>query len=224
MYLSYVTFVMIKFVLVFLFFCLNVWNIYANQVIDEDVYTLLLGKEYLIRDVVRNKNSEILEKVLLRIDERLEEKITTIKTTQYVFLKYVLNKELEERNTFLEIENKNIKIKISLWDKELIAEMENNATAKDFISLLPLTIDFQDYNAVEKVFDLPRKLNMLWAPAGIDPELWDIAYYSPWGNVALYYKDFSYSNGLVLLGRIASWIEELDVEWTINNVHIELIQ
>jgi hypothetical protein len=37
----------------------------------------------------------------------------------------------------------------------------------------------------------------------------DIAYYAPWGNVAIYYKDFGYSKGLVLLGRLDGGIDAL---------------
>jgi Cyclophilin-like family len=36
--------------------------------------------------------------------------------------------------------------------------------------------------------------------AGSDPSIGDIAYYAPWGNLALFYKDFGYSNGLITLG------------------------
>jgi hypothetical protein len=34
-------------------------------------------------------------------------------------------------------------------------------------------------------------------------------YYAPWGNLALFHKDFRYSEGLVRLGRIDSGIEAL---------------
>lgn len=40
------------------------------------------------------------------------------------------------------------------------------------------------------------------APSGSDPSIGDIAYYAPWGNLAIYYKDFAYSEGLVILGKI----------------------
>ena len=49
------------------------------------------------------------------------------------------------------------------------------------------------------------------APAGVDPSVGDIAYYAPWGNLAIFYKDFGYSRGLIGLGRIDSGIEALRV-------------
>lgn len=66
-----------------------------------------------------------------------------------------------------------------------------------------------DYAATEKVADLPKKLSTQGAPAGADPEVGDIAYYAPWGNLAIYYKDFGYSAGLVRLGRIDSGLGPL---------------
>jgi hypothetical protein len=38
-----------------------------------------------------------------------------------------------------------------------------------------------------------------------------IAYYAPWGNVAIFYKDFGYSKGLIGLGRIDSGIDALNL-------------
>ena len=45
----------------------------------------------------------------------------------------------------------------------------------------------------------------------MDPSVGDIAYYAPWGNLAIFYKDFGYSRGLIRLGRIDSGIEVLAV-------------
>ena len=37
----------------------------------------------------------------------------------------------------------------------------------------------------------------------------DIACYAPWGNLAIFYRDFGYSNALVKLGRLDSGVEIL---------------
>jgi hypothetical protein len=49
------------------------------------------------------------------------------------------------------------------------------------------------------------------APAGADPSVGDIAYYAPWGNIAIYYQDAPYARGVVPLGRIVSGLEALDL-------------
>ena len=67
-----------------------------------------------------------------------------------------------------------------------------------------------DYAATEKISDLPRRLSTEGAPLGSDPSVGDIAYYSPWGNLALFYKDSGYASKLVKLGKLNSGAEALN--------------
>jgi hypothetical protein len=103
-----------------------------------------------------------------------------------------------------------MKIRINVDGARLTATLDDTAASRDFVSLLPLTLTLEDYNGTEKISDLPKKLSTKDAPAGIDPSIGDITYYSPWGNLAIFYKDFAYSRGLVKLGRIDSGIEAFD--------------
>jgi hypothetical protein len=109
----------------------------------------------------------------------------------------------EERNA--------MKIRMTINGKAVTATMLDNATARDFLALLPMTLKLEDYAATEKIAYPPRKLSTQGAPAGIDPDVGDIAYYAPWGNLAIFYKDFGYSRGLVRLGRIDSGVDLLNV-------------
>jgi hypothetical protein len=96
---------------------------------------------------------------------------------------------------------KAVRLKITIGDSVTTATMEDNATARDFLSLLPMSITLKDYNKTEKVSDLPKTLTTKGAQSGIKPRVGDITYYAPWGNLALFYKDFAYSSGLILLGK-----------------------
>jgi hypothetical protein len=60
-------------------------------------------------------------------------------------------------------------------------------------------------------------------PPGSDPSIGDITYYAPWGNLAVFYKDFGYSQGLVKLGRIDSGVETLNRSGPLK-VRFELIE
>jgi hypothetical protein len=100
-----------------------------------------------------------------------------------------------------------MKIRIDVDGTSVTATLDDTAAAKDLVSLFPLTLTLEDYNRTEKISDLPKKLSTRGAPAGFDPSRGDIAYYAPWGNLAIFYKDFPYSRGLVKLGRIDSGIE-----------------
>lgn len=46
-------------------------------------------------------------------------------------------------------------------------------------------------------------------PPGIAPEVCDITYYVPWGNLAIFYRDVGYAVGLVRLGRFDAGVEAL---------------
>jgi hypothetical protein len=100
-------------------------------------------------------------------------------------------------------------ITLSLEGTELTATLVDSEATQDFLSLLPLTLTLTDYRGTEKISDLPRRLSTAGAPEGHDPEVGDITYYAPWGNLAIFYEDFGYSPGLVKLGRINSGIETL---------------
>jgi hypothetical protein len=102
-----------------------------------------------------------------------------------------------------------MEITLTFDDTELTATLVDNETTQDLMSLLPLTLALSDYRDTEKISDLPRQLSTAGAPDGHDPEVGDITYYAPWGNLAIFYEDFGYSPGLVRLGRIDSGIEAL---------------
>lgn len=102
-----------------------------------------------------------------------------------------------------------VKIRIQLEGRSVTATLGQSQAARDFLSLLPLTLTLTDYNSTEKIADLPRKLSTSGAPAGVDPDIGDITYYAPWGNLAIFYRDFGYSSGLVRLGRLDSGVDVL---------------
>lgn len=97
-----------------------------------------------------------------------------------------------------------VKINIRAADRVIPATLNDSKAAQDFASLLPLSLTLEDHASTEKISDLPRRLSTDGAPPGYDPSVGDIAYYAPWGNLAIYYRDFEYSTGLVSLGTFAS--------------------
>jgi hypothetical protein len=104
---------------------------------------------------------------------------------------------------------KAMRIRMMFEDTAVTARLDDNETARDLASLLPLTLTLSDYAATEKIGDLPKKLSTQGAPPGYEPSAGDITYYAPWGNLALFHKDFDYSAGLVRLGTIESAVEVL---------------
>src|SRR5258705_8609485 len=108
-------------------------------------------------------------------------------------------------------------------DKVSTATLYDNPTSRDFVSLLPLTLTLRDYASTEKISDLPRKLSAQDAPPGSDPSIGDLSYCAPWGNLALFYRDFEYSRGLIKIAKIDSGMKTFNVSNSVK-VEIELIK
>jgi hypothetical protein len=116
-----------------------------------------------------------------------------------------------------------LKIRITVEDTEMTATLIDSNTTQGFMALLPLTLTLEDYGSTEKISYLPKRLSTEDAPAGIDPSVGDLTYYAPWGNLAIFIRDFGYSSGLVLLGKIDGNIAALNVSGPVS-VTIELIE
>ena len=121
------------------------------------------------------------------------------------------------------LEITNMKISIKVNDKVFTASMIDSYATTDFINLLPLQLTLEDYAGTEKVSQLPKKLSTDGSPAGSDPSIGDITYYAPWGNLAIFYKDFGYASGLIILGSIDNGSDAFSVNGSLN-VTIDLIK
>lgn len=128
----------------------------------------------------------------------------------------------EEKSKLNNTGIKNMKIKLKFEDKELTAVMQDSPTTRDFISLLPLTLNLEDYARTEKISQLPKRLSLKDAPSGYSGKKGDITYYSPWGNLAIFYKDSIPANGLILLGHIEGNVNIIESWKGVKSVLIEL--
>ncbi|MGA5192649.1 cyclophilin-like fold protein [Streptomyces exfoliatus] len=99
--------------------------------------------------------------------------------------------------------NTTMDIRVTLDGRPVEATLNDSLAARDFAKLLPLALDLTDFHGIERVADLPRKLDTDGAPEPTAAKIGDIAYYAPWGNLALFYKDGpSASADLLILGHL----------------------
>lgn len=83
-----------------------------------------------------------------------------------------------------------------------IIELEDNPATRDFYAQLPLTLEFSDYVGKEKISNaLPKPLNTSGLN-GYDPQVGDLFYFTPWGNLGIFYAKQPFHIGLVRFGRI----------------------
>lgn len=103
-----------------------------------------------------------------------------------------------------------IRIDIEGANHPIFAAMHPSPATQDFINQLPLSLVLKDYAATEKIAVLPQKLSTLNAPRSYEGHSRDIAYYAPWGNLAIFYQDSTVgaANGLIFLGKLESLPKE----------------
>ncbi len=81
-----------------------------------------------------------------------------------------------------------MQVRLSVGNEEAVVVLDDNPASRDFLSMLPLTLTFEDYNGTEKIGVLPRKLKTQGAPSSCDPEAGSFTYYAPWGNLAIFLR------------------------------------
>ena len=116
------------------------------------------------------------------------------------------------------------RIQVIIGDTVLTGRLWDNATARDLIAQLPLTLSFRDFNGVEKIALLPRKLSMNGVPAGDDPFPRDIGYYAPSGDLVFYYDDVGYFTGIVRIGQFDGSVDAIVSQTGDFTARIELAQ
>jgi hypothetical protein len=112
--------------------------------------------------------------------------------------------------------NARTKIRIRIGTRTLTATVAQNTTARDFVSLLPLTLRMSDLFGREKAGPLPRALASGGRPRHTYA-VGDIIYWSPGPDVAVYYRAGGPTipdPGVVLLARLNSGAPAFNVPGT----------
>jgi hypothetical protein len=100
-------------------------------------------------------------------------------------------------------------IRITTRDGDAIVfSLNDSRAAKGLCDQLPLTVEVENYSSDEKIWYPPEKLDTGDTPLAQGPA-GTLAYFAPWGNVAVYYGDCGGASGLYMLGEAVSGIEYL---------------
>lgn len=103
-----------------------------------------------------------------------------------------------------------VRIRLTFNRLVLTAVLYDNPSARDLVSLLPLSRDIEDYGSNEKIIRLPRKLTEDGSGPFTNERPGDLCYFKPWGNLALFYDDYEW-DGLIRLGRFDNGFDALRV-------------
>jgi hypothetical protein len=113
---------------------------------------------------------------------------------------------------------RSLKIILKVEGKELTATLIDGRTSRDFIALLPLALTMNDLFGREKFGHLPRALSEEGQRTHTY-EVGDIGYWSPGGDVAIYYRQDGQKipdPGIIVLGKIDAGVEALDVPGSVK--------
>lgn len=94
-------------------------------------------------------------------------------------------------------------VEMVIADKAYPVELDEHDASKALIARLPMTLEFEDFGATERIAYLNPKLDVGRAPTRTTPKAGDITYYVPWGNLAVFVRSFRSSESLVPLGRMS---------------------
>jgi hypothetical protein len=111
-----------------------------------------------------------------------------------------------------------MKIRLKLHDKVLTATLADNKTARDFASLLPLTLTLNDLFGREKFGHLPRAISEKEKRTDTY-EIGDIAYWSPGPDVAIYYHrdgEKIPDPGIIIIGKIDTGADAFNVPGSVK--------
>ncbi len=107
-------------------------------------------------------------------------------------------------------ERTGMKVRFVFAGREMIATLYDNPSARDFASMLPMNLEIDDFGSNEKIAQLPRRLTHEGQEPFSDERPYDLCYYMPWGNLAMFYDDYNHP-GLIRLGRFEEGYRALHV-------------
>jgi hypothetical protein len=104
---------------------------------------------------------------------------------------------------------KSMRIEIAFSNHVFTVTLYDNPSARELVSMLPLDLTTDDYSTNEKIAYLPRKLTEEGSGPFRNEAPGDLCYFAPWGNLAFFHGGYSYSRGLIRLGRLDHGFEPL---------------
>src|SRR5258705_11646544 len=110
------------------------------------------------------------------------------------------------------------RVRITVGGKSIVATLANSEAARDFASLLPVTLAMNDLFRREKFAPLPRAISQQGTRTH-DYAVGTIGYWPPGPDVAIFYRQDGEripDPGLIVLGKVKAGIEALDVPGAIK--------
>ena len=99
---------------------------------------------------------------------------------------------------------------LQFTDGQAVLRLNDSKAADNMYNMLPLQLSFRDFNRTEKIAYPPQPVHAGLRPEGHQPGRGDLCVYAPWGNLCIFYRDYSESADLFYLGRVEKGMELLE--------------
>ncbi len=180
--------------------CLSACNKNSNQQAENTVINDTQVKEMEIINDTQDAGTE--EQGMSGVGKTKSENMseTEIKTEAE-------NEPQSEAETISNVETTDRKLVMTVNGEVINITLYDTPAANALYEMLPLDLSFEDFNGIEKISYLSEKLPTQGEPDGCDPDVGDFCLYAPWGNLSIFYKDFRYSDSLIMLGHVDSGMD-----------------
>lgn len=111
-----------------------------------------------------------------------------------------------------------MKISVSDGTHTVIFQLNDSPSAKSLYEMLPIETEVRNYGSNEKIFYPDEEIDTTGGIEG-GGGAGDLALFSPWGNVVMYYDSFGSYPGLYLLGTAIEGAEQ--IRNLSGTIHIE---
>ena len=99
-------------------------------------------------------------------------------------------------------------ISVQFGENTVIYELNDSPAADSLYEQLPITTEVEDFSTNEKIFYPSRELDTTDSPVA-EGGAGTLAYYAPWGDVVMFYDDYSVNESLFELGQAVSGEEQI---------------
>ena len=119
-----------------------------------------------------------------------------------------------------EREDKAMKIKVTDGSHTVIYQLNDSPSAKSLYGMLPMDVEVENYGNNEKIFYPDGKIDTAGGIEG-GGGAGDLALFSPWGNVVMFYDSFGSYPGLYILGQAVEGMEQISS--LSGTIHVEAV-
>ncbi len=99
-------------------------------------------------------------------------------------------------------------ISVQFGENTVIYELNDSPAADSLYEQLPITTEVEDFSTNEKIFYPSQELDTSDSPVA-EGGAGTLAYYAPWGDVVMFYDDYSANSSLFELGQAVSGGEQI---------------